>query len=321
MMTLLLITGLYQLWSISPSGTEVLEMSLWTVGGALVVMVGTYLVLQFERTIGASVIQPINTAIGAGFSGMLLGFVAGWYQLKQSRKSAKLDQRRDVAESMIGDLNTRAKRLAVLNRILRHDVRNHMNIISGHMAMAERGEVDFEEAAENIQQSVKRITQLSADARQFEELIESNHPKQEYIDVLELVRELQDEYDSNEAGVSISVELPEAAVVEASPLLNSAFRNIIENAIEHTDAETVTIAIEVTVSCDSVAITLVDDGPGIPQDVLETFNNGEESSLDHLEGLGLWIIEWIVEESGGDIGFQSESDGTVVTITLPRADH
>jgi K+-sensing histidine kinase KdpD len=48
---------------------------------------------------------------------------------------------------------------------------------------------------------------------------------------------------------------------------------------------------------------------------------GRETSLEHASGLGLWLVHWIVTESGGSVSFEErEPRGSVVELTLPRTE-
>lgn len=64
-----------------------------------------------------------------------------------------------------------------------------------------------------------------------------------------------------------------------------------------------------------------DDGPGIPREEIDVLERGEESDLDHLSGLGLWIIHWVVEESNGEIDIKTKPEGTIISIKLESIEY
>jgi signal transduction histidine kinase len=66
-----------------------------------------------------------------------------------------------------------------------------------------------------------------------------------------------------------------------------------------------------------VRLTVADDGPGIPKAEIEVIEEGQETPLEHASGLGLWLVQHVVEQSGGDVEFEVE-DGTRVHLTLPQ---
>lgn len=117
---------------------------------------------------------------------------------------------------------------------------------------------------------------------------------------------------------------PEKIAVHAHPLVESALRNVIENAVEHNDKETARITIE-SVSADRagadfIEIRIADNGPGIPAGEREVLKRGYETRLEHTSGLGLWLVNWIVVESDGQIRFEENGpDGSVVCLQFKRA--
>jgi len=42
--------------------------------------------------------------------------------------------------------------------------------------------------------------------------------------------------------------------------------------------------------------------------------------LNHTDGMGLWLVYWIADRSGGDITFDTHEGGNVVTLSLQNAD-
>ncbi|NMG03052.1 heavy metal sensor histidine kinase [Azoarcus taiwanensis] len=105
-------------------------------------------------------------------------------------------------------------------------------------------------------------------------------------------------------------------------MLRRALSNLLSNAIRHTPlGETVEVAIQADVG--QVKLAVSNPGEPIPPDqvplVFERFHRADPSRLRQSDGsgLGLSITRSIVEAHGGYIDLNSESTGTVFTITLP----
>jgi len=49
-----------------------------------------------------------------------------------------------------------------------------------------------------------------------------------------------------------------------------------------------------------------------------TLRAGDETKLQHGQGIGLWLVYWCVRKLDGSIAFEYD-DGNVLTVTLPRA--
>jgi signal transduction histidine kinase len=100
--------------------------------------------------------------------------------------------------------------------------------------------------------------------------------------------------------------------------LNQVWTNLISNA-QHALAGKGTIAIETLVE-DSVAVVrVIDDGPGVPKDVLprifEPFYTTKKKGEG--TGLGLGIARQIVAKHGGEMRCESVPGRTVFEVRLP----
>ena len=121
----------------------------------------------------------------------------------------------------------------------------------------------------------------------------------------------------------IRIELSGAGEVIGDRLmLRRALSNLLSNAIRHTPpGETVEVAIQADAG--QVKLAVSNPGEPIPPDqvplVFERFHRADPSRLRQSDGsgLGLSITRSIVEAHGGYIDLDSESTGTVFTITLP----
>jgi two-component system sensor histidine kinase VicK len=123
------------------------------------------------------------------------------------------------------------------------------------------------------------------------------------------------------AGVRIAVDCPAALAIAGDPdLLEQALSSVAANAIQHTEAGTVTI--RGRSENGSVVIEVVDTGNGIPareqRRIFDRFYRAGEREGGF--GLGLSIAREAVGALGGEIAVGSEVGvGTTVRITLERA--
>lgn len=76
--------------------------------------------------------------------------------------------------------------------------------------------------------------------------------------------------------------------------------NYIDNALEAVPTNT-TIKVEITSDSELTKISVIDEGPGIPEaDITKAFNRFWRARSDtHGSGLGLAIVERLVTASGG----------------------
>jgi signal transduction histidine kinase len=71
---------------------------------------------------------------------------------------------------------------------------------------------------------------------------------------------------------------------------------------------------------DRIAVTVTDDGPGLPPQDAAVLEGESETPLDHGSGLGLWLTNWVVGTNGGTVSVvESGADGTTIRLTFPAA--
>jgi len=231
--------------------------------------------------------------------------------------SGRLVSLRDVTER-----RQREQRLNVLNRTLRHDLRNEANVVLGYAELGQQKHPDAEWLTA-IQDHVSGMVDLSEKVRQIEQALDDEHVDTATVDAVEIVDDVVADITADRPDLDIAIDLPATAPVQAVELLDAAVRNAVENAVEHNDNPDPLMEVSVAVSRegDTVSITVVDNGPGIHADEQAVLLRGRETQLDHVSGLGLWIINWIVTKSGGEIEIgENEPRGSVVTIRLPAED-
>lgn len=222
----------------------------------------------------------------------------------------------------VTDLERHRQRLEVMNRVLRHDIRNDVNLILAYADEALDGTEDLDDRLERIKAKARDITELGDNARVLERTPDGEVAI-ERIELVSLVEDYLTDVRQDYPDVDIETDLPPQAYVLANPLVESALKNVVENAIEHHDRQSPTIQIGVheDASDGLVELRVADNGPGIPAEEREVIERGAETQVKHSSGLGLWLVNWIVTESGGEVRFaDNHPRGTVTTIVLNAAD-
>jgi len=221
---------------------------------------------------------------------------------------------RDVTERQ-----TREQRLTVLNRVLRHNVRNELDVVLAH---ADR--VDDESLRAGIRDSASDLVGLSQKAREAEEIMQASTESPEVVDLAALAAEVADEYRTGAPDSEISLSCPdELTIASHRPVVRRVLAELVDNAIAHADGSEPRIDISVRRAGEGAAeIAVADDGPGIPERERTILTEGTETPLEHGRGVGLWIANWAVTQLGGELAFaENEPEGSVVTVRLHDADY
>lgn len=222
---------------------------------------------------------------------------------QHNRRLGSLLSLRDVTEREL-----RKQRLEVLNRVLRHNLRNRIDVIKSNAEVI-TDETDSDYAA-TIRNSADDLAELSSTARTIDELL-SRQPATTDGDLTETIRELT----PTDADVAVTLDTPDRASLETDwEALRIALKNAIGNAIKHAK-QSVTVAVETLP--DGYSISISDDGSGIPDSELASLDAETETSLQHSTGLDLWQLKWSVTKLNGELSFDV-TDGTTVRIEVPN---
>lgn len=152
--------------------------------------------------------------------------------------------------------------------------------------------------------------------------------EQETIDLAALIEEIVDDMTTRaeSKGLSLYTSLPRTMPMKGNtPLLESVFRNLVENAIAYSGGSKLTISV-LEASDDMFTIVVADNGCGIPEEHLsrlfERFyriDKGRSRAMGGT-GLGLAIVKNAVQFHGGDVEVRNRSTGGLEFIlSLPRA--
>lgn len=218
----------------------------------------------------------------------------------------------------------REEELEVLNRIVRHDIRNDMSVILGWMELLEE-HVD-EEGRDYLQKTLssgRNIVELTESARDYVELVvDGDDMELEPVSLESILRteiDLRREMYSN-AEFTIDDKIPDAELL-ANELLSSVFRNVLNNAVQHNDTQEPKITVSIADTGTDVVIQIADNGPGIPDDEKESiFGKQAKGLASSGTGMGLYLTEGLVRNFGGDIWVEdNEAKGSIFNIKLPKA--
>ena len=221
----------------------------------------------------------------------------------------------------VTDLEERTRQLHVLDNILRHNIRNNLNVIHGRGEQLKAGvDGELEAAADVIVDRAEDLLTTSEKSRAITNaLSESVEPTP--IEFGQLIRRVAAKTASDYPETEMSVSGPTQLAVSGTNSVGSALQELFTNAVIHNDSDEPRLCAELSADEKYATLSVTDNGPGISEfdrDVLES--GGAIDKLSHGSGLGLWLVYWAITRSGGDIRVDDcEPRGTEITIRLPLA--
>jgi signal transduction histidine kinase len=265
-------------------------------------------------TIVASVVLRGAPAPALLFSGVLslsagaaVGVPVGYYYEELVVRRRQLEDENERTQRL-------NQRLQVLNRVLRHNLRNDLSVVLTHAdAIRERTEqATVADSAATIEAITRRLVDTGQKARTVEQLLDED-AEPVTVDLADLTRRATSSVD-DDTPADVDTDLPDAVPVRALPGLGTAVEELVANAVEHGEPP---VAVSVAVGGDWAELRVADAGPGVPEHERRVLG-GDETALEHASGVGLWLVTWLVERSGGELSF-FEGDRSGVAVRLRRA--
>ena len=223
------------------------------------------------------------------------------------------------------ELRQRNRELAILNRIVRHDIRNDVSVFIGWgNTLEDYVEPGGEEYLSRMLNAADNITQLTDTVGDFLHILEGKRDVE--LRSCDLTRVLRAEIDKaqsahGDAEFTVEGELPDELTIKANEMLSSVFRNLLNNAVTHNNKETPKVVISLELAAETTQVAVADNGLGIPDERKEdVFGRGNMGLESPGSGIGLYLVDTLVDMFGGDIWIDdNEPDGSVFTVELLRA--
>lgn len=280
--------------------------------------------------------HPARTALGVEAylgvplcapSGEVVGAVCGLHLTPRAwsdQDLERLEAMRDLVQVELRPLlqsrqdRARAEEIALLLSTLRHELGGELAIVLGGIETAMLPGIDQDlrhRVLHNARRDCRRvISTLDALLR-----IDSRAPAQLLEVVLdELVTDVVAATPSEHDTERITVAVEPCRVVTEAVLLGHVVRNLVDNACKYAPGP-----IEISGGCrgNDAWVTVADQGPGIPDDVVgqlfEPFSRTHTDGGTTGFGLGLYIIRNLCERLEGTLTVDTDADGTAVTVTVP----
>jgi len=219
-----------------------------------------------------------------------------------------------------------SERLATIGRMassISHDLRHSLAAIvanaeflcESHLSGDQR-----EELYQEVQLASHRMTDL------IDSLLEFSRPSGALRPTYESIRATLDHavnaLRSSPEFQNVTVEVHQSGAVEGwfdHRKLERVFFNLLLNAGQALPERSGTVEIDLRGSGDAVEIKITDHGRGVPESIRNTlFEPFVSAGKENGTGLGLTVVQKIVQDHGGEVAVERTSpEGTVFRVKLP----
>jgi signal transduction histidine kinase len=203
-----------------------------------------------------------------------------------------------------------ADALRLINKLIRHDVINRLQIAQSALDLAGEGtkkdadDAMLHKAIDRVRDTIALLQRM----RDLEQLVASSKNLQRY-DARQVAEEVAAQFD-------VSITLEGDCVVTADKALYSVLENLLRNAVDH--GGSTKIHISMCKDDSTCKVRIADNGSGIDDEIKQRVFNEEFSSGGSAgSGLGLYIVKKTMERYGGSVAIEDNHPrGTVVVLTF-----
>jgi PAS domain S-box-containing protein len=211
------------------------------------------------------------------------------------------------------DRRRHARSLTILDRVLRHDLRNDVNVILGDVErVAAHLDGDARQRVQRIRDRLDGILDDADTARELAHLLDrQGRASVEVVRLDHVLADLLTQVDARfpEAVFEVPEHLSRTEVV-ASDAVYRVVGEVLENAVEHNDADVPRVRVTLATADHEAVLTVADNGPGIPErrrDVV--FGREELDQMHHGDGFSLFFVDQAMKAYGGGVRVRSSRRG------------
>ena len=311
---------------------EVMALNADGVGSTEPARISIYLKPYFYQTVWFYII-----AIAALVALAYLIYKRRMTQLRENEKELErlVEDRTRVLEKRTANLLETLEQNKEIMGITSHDLKNPLGGIIGlaDMLLEDLQEI---ESLNELEDSIENVELVKNEAermlRIIKDLLDKHREggdtilKKEFVDVLDLTRDVLRWNTQKAEQKNISITLSEAGeqIVFADPdSLLRVIDNLVSNAVKYSPQGR-RVWITLSEVYGEALFQVLDEGPGLTEEDLgKVFGKMQRLSAkptagEHSTGLGLYIVKQLVEEHGGEVGVTSVyGQGATFWFKLP----
>ncbi len=293
-----------------------------------------------RRLTGLPVLKRLDdlAAVDEGLPAAMRAIGVGEQQLLQTRvRDVPVEWRVSVSEIRVGGAGERLYALENLSgeltareasawrnliRVLTHEIMNSLTPVAS-LAQTCESMVDDPDASEEIAEAIRTIARRSDGLMQFvgryRELLQVPQPKYADVSVNDLLQGIVSLMSHELDGIALEVTVspPSLEVGGDRSLIEQVLLNLVRNAAQAlAGVAAPRILLEGKLDYGRVKIRVVDNGPGIPQNLQDQVFVPFFTTRRDGSGIGLSLSRQIMTAHGGELAMVSDDNGTAMNLVF-----
>lgn len=242
----------------------------------------------------------------------------------------------DYIDALFMDFNKMAEELGSMETLkndfaanVSHEMKTPMSIISNYIQLLQKTELNSvqQEYVSSILESTNRLSSLIFNILKLNKLeAQKIYPKPQTYDLCRQLGDCAIGFESiwEQKNIEFEANMEDKVIIEADEeLMSLVWNNLLSNAFKFTKPGGL-VKINQFSDENLITVEISDTGcgmsPSVVKHIFDKFYQGDESRATEGNGLGLSLVQRILQISGGTISVNSiEGEGTIFTILLPKS--
>lgn len=217
---------------------------------------------------------------------------------------------------------SRSENLAAMGRLtatLAHEIKNPLAIIRGSARRLAKLEPEAQRMADSVVEEVDRLTRTVGRYLQFARSTPEPNGTGDATGALTATLDLlEGEFIQRRCNLIREGDFSRAPVALDDESLKQVYLNLVLNALEAI-GEGGTVQVSVAREGPQLRVEVLDDGPGIPADILKRVGEPFQTTKAQGTGLGLFLCRRLVQSAGGALEVDSpQGGGARVRVRFPQ---
>ncbi|HLR15909.1 MAG TPA: ATP-binding protein [Bacillota bacterium] len=221
----------------------------------------------------------------------------------------------------IEELMLRAEKMSITGQLaagIAHEIRNPLTAIKGFLQLLQSGIGDAEAYFRVMVDEIEKIDEITSELLFLSKPVTESFKHYVIFDmVADIVMLFQPQATKKDIQIVNNVDNALTLYCDHTQM-KQLFINLIKNALEEMNAKG-SIFINSTVVDDHIQLDIVDEGPGIHEEIIQKIEEPFFTTKPEGTGLGLVITKQIIERHHGQLHvFRNETIGSTFRIQLPK---
>jgi PAS domain S-box-containing protein len=244
-----------------------------------------------------------------------------WIEMRLSELSVENQSYVIAIVRNIDEYKMKLRHFYLLNRIVRHNFRNKLQIVRGRFTQIDE-QTDDNKIFTQMRRAIAELVKLTSWVNTITS-VNREEKNTDRINIYGMLEEEVSKYKNNYPEINWELDC-ENVYIDANPLLQRVFHELIDNAVRHNSHEDldITVSASENLAAQQIDIRVIDTGQPIPDiEIQPLLNRNEPDQVEHGQNIGLWEVQTIVNSHQGMLTLEENSaEQKILEVTLPLAD-